>query len=123
MTIENERILLSALWVALMFAYLLGDVLRIFSGDTVLGEISGVRPSQAMWLGIAIFMTIPIAMLLLSLVVASPAVRWINIGAAGLLFVFNLVGLPTYPSAYDKYLIVVGLVLNALTVGLAWNWR
>ena len=123
MTIENERILLSALWVALMFAYLLGDVLRIFSGDTVLGEISGVRPSQAMWLGIAIFMTIPIVMLLLSLVVAHPAVRWINIGAAGLLFVFNLVGLPTYPSAYDKYLIVVGLVLNALTVGLAWNWR
>jgi hypothetical protein len=30
--------------------------------------------------------------------------------------------LPTYPSAYDKFLIVVGLVFNSLTVWTAWNW-
>ena len=29
----ETRILLSGLWVALMLTYLLGDVLRIFSGD------------------------------------------------------------------------------------------
>ena len=27
------RIILSALWVALMLTYLLGDVMRIFAGD------------------------------------------------------------------------------------------
>jgi hypothetical protein len=30
--------------------------------------------------------------------------------------------LPIYPSAYDKFLIIVGLVLNALTVWYAWKW-
>ena len=29
----DMRILLSGLWVAVMLTYLLGDVLRIFSGD------------------------------------------------------------------------------------------
>jgi hypothetical protein len=30
---EDVRIILSALWVALMLTYLLGDAMRIFSGD------------------------------------------------------------------------------------------
>jgi len=37
-------------------------------------------------------------------------------------FGFNLIGLPTYPSAYDKFLIVVGLGFNVLTVWYAWKW-
>jgi hypothetical protein len=39
---EDVQIRLSALWVALMLTYLLGDVLRIFSGDFKPGEIGGV---------------------------------------------------------------------------------
>jgi hypothetical protein len=42
----DTRIVLSALWVATMLTYLLGDVLRIFAGDVTLGEIDGVVPSQ-----------------------------------------------------------------------------
>jgi hypothetical protein len=32
------------------------------------------------------------------------------------------IGLPTYPSAYDQFLIVVGLVFNILTLWYAWKW-
>ncbi len=118
----DVRIILSGLWVALMLTYLLGDVLRIFAGDFKPGEIGGVQPSQAVWLGIAIFMLIPIVMVVLSLTLNYPAIRWVTIVAAVILFGFNLVGLPTYPSAYDKFLIVVGLVFNAITVWYAWRW-
>ena len=48
--------------------------------------------------------------------------RWANIAAAVALFGFNLIGLPGYPSVYDKFLIVVGLVLNIVTVWYAWSW-
>jgi hypothetical protein len=41
---------------------------------------------------------------------------------AAFFFLFNLVGLPTYPSAYDKFLIVVGLVFNVATMWMAWRW-
>jgi len=46
---EGVRIQLSALWVALMLTYLLGDVLRIFSGDFKPGEIGGMQVSQGMF--------------------------------------------------------------------------
>ena len=119
---EEVQILLAATWVCLMLTYLLGDVLRIFSGDFKAGEIGGLKLTQGMWLGISILMLIPILMVFLTLVLGYPLVRWANIGAAAFFFVFNLVGLPTYPSAYDKFLIVVGLVFNLLTIWYAWNW-
>ena len=116
----DTRITLSGLWVALMLTYLLGDVLRIFSGD--FAKRQNIQFSQGMWLGIAVLMLIPIVMVVLSLTLPYPANRWANVIAAVFFFLFNLVGLPTYPSAYDKFLIVVGLVFNVVTVWTAWNW-
>jgi hypothetical protein len=116
------QIQLSGLWVAVMLTYLLGDVLRIFSGDYKSGEMGKIQFTHGMWLGISILMVIPIIMVVLSLMVAQPVNRWANIIVAVFFFLFNLVGLPTYPSAYDKFLLVVSLVFNAITVWLAWNW-
>lgn len=119
---EDVRIKLSALWVALMLTYLLGDVLRIFSGDFVAGELEGMQATQGMYLGLAILLVIPIVMVFLSLTLKHKANRWASIILAIVLFVFNLIGLPTYPSAYDQFLIIVGLVFNVLTVWYAWRW-
>jgi hypothetical protein len=117
----DTRIILSGVWVALMLTYLLGDVLRIFSGDVA--KMGGTQHfTQAMWLGISVLMLIPILMVVMSLVLPHDVNRWANIIVAVFFFLFNLVGLPTYPSAYDKFLIIVGLVFNVLTVGHAWQW-
>jgi hypothetical protein len=119
---ENVRIILSGLWVALMLTYLLGDVLRIFAGDFVAGEMGGAQVTQLMLIGAAILMLIPIVMVVLSLTLKYPMIRWVTIVAAIILFLFNLVGLPGYPGTYDKFLIAVGLVFNAITVWYAWKW-
>jgi len=118
----DVRIKLSALWVALMLTYLLGDVLRLYSGDFTAGEAGGIQLTQAVWLGVAILMVIPVVMVFLSLTLKDQANRRANIIVAIFFFGFNLIGLPTYPSAYDKFLIIVGLVFNALTVWYAWKW-
>jgi len=119
---EDVKITLSGLWIALMLTYLLGDVLRIFSGDFKAGEIGGVQISQKMYLGMAILMVIPIVMVFLSLTLKYPLNRWANIIVAIFFFLFNIIGLPTYPGAYDKFLIIVGLGFNVLTVWYAWKW-
>lgn len=119
---ESTRIILSGVWVALMLVYLLGDVLRLFSGDAVPGEIDGRKATQAMWLGIAGIMLIPIAMVVLTLTLPYPAVRWVNIVVAGVLVIFNAFGLP-YASLYDNFLIGVSFVLNGVTIWYAWFWR
>jgi hypothetical protein len=118
----DTQVVLAGLWVAVMLTYLLGDVLRIFAGDFEAGKLAGgLRATPAMWLLIAVIMTIPIAMIVLTLSLDGQVVRWLNIVAALFLVVFNLVGLP-YRGAYDNYLIVVSLVFNAVIVWDAWNW-
>jgi len=116
---------LSVIWICVMLTYLLGDVLRIFSGDFKAGEMGskgGMAMTQNMLLGIAILMVIPILMVFLSVTLNQPVSRWVNIIVAVFFFLFNLVGLPTYPSLYDKFLIAVSLVFNIITVWYAWNW-
>ena len=120
---DEVRIKLSGIWVSLMLTYLLRDVLRIFSGDFAAGEVGGMQVSQAMYLGLAALMVIPVVMVFLTLTLKYAVNRWANIVLAVFFFAFNLVGLPTYPSVYDQFLIVVGLVFNVLTVRYAWQWR
>ena len=117
----DMRIILSGLWIALMLDNLWGDVLRIMAGDGKLGEIDGTVPAQGTWLGIAILMVIPIIMVFLSLVLPYKANRWANIIVGIIFVIFNLVSLSDYP-AYHKFLIIVGIVFNALTVWYAWKW-
>jgi hypothetical protein len=119
---EDVKIILSAIWVATMLTYLLGDVLRIFSGDYVDGEISGMEASQGMWMAAAVLMLIPIVMVVLSIILPYPLNRWINILMAIVLFGVNLVGIPGYPGAYDKFLIIVSLGFNVLVFWYAWKW-
>jgi len=113
---------LSAIWICLMLTYLLGDVLRIFSGDFVPGEIGGMQIGQKAFLGMAALMLIPILMVFLTLILDYPVNRWVNIVVAVVFFLVNIVGLPTYPSLYDRFLIIVGLGFNVLTVWYAWKW-
>ena len=106
-----------------MLTYLLGDVLRIVSGDATSGVMGDMgKFTKGVWLGIAILMVIPILMIVLALILPQPINRWANIIAAGFFLLFNLVGLPTYPSLYDKFLLVVSMGFNLLTIWYAWGW-
>ena len=117
----NSRILLSGLWVAVMLTYLLGDVLRIFSGDAESGVFQDMQVTQGMWLLIAVIMLVPILMVVLNLILPYPAIRWVNIVVGILVILFNIAGLP-YPGMYDNFLIAVSFVFNGLTIWYAWKW-
>jgi hypothetical protein len=118
----DTRIILSGLWVATMLTYLLGDALRIFSGDAERMSATQAQVTQVMWLGIAVLMLIPIVMVLLTLTLKYPVIRWANIIVALFWIVFNLSSLNTYPSAYDKFLLIVSMGFNVLTIWYAWKW-
>lgn len=117
----DTRIILSGLWVATMLTYLWGDVLRIMAGHVEPGKLEGAPVTQGMWLFIAGIMLVPILMVVLTLFLPYPAIRWVNIIVAILVIIFNLFGLP-YKGAYDNFLIIVSFVFNALTVWYAWMW-
>jgi len=118
----NTKIILSATWVVVTLLYLYGDVLRICSGDLAKKPMAGMNLNQYIWLGLAILMMIPILMVFLNLVIPQPISRWVNIIVAVFFFLFNLAGLPTYASLYDKFLIAVSMGFNVVTIWYAWNW-
>jgi hypothetical protein len=105
-----------------MLTYLLGDVMRIFAGDFKPGKIEGTKMTQGMLMLMALLMLIPIVMVVLSLTLSYPTIRWAHIITAGFLFVFNLAGVRTYPGVYDRFLIIVGLGFNVITIWYAWTW-
>jgi len=118
---DPTRIILAGCWTALMLVYLLGDVLRIFAGDHVPGEIDG-RPAPGwMWTTAALIMLVPIAMIVASLLLPAGPLRWTTILLSVGLVVLNLAGLP-YKGLYDNLLIAVSLGLNVLIARQAWTW-
>jgi len=117
---EDVKIILSFIWVAVMLCFLLGDVLRIFAGDFTPGEVEGKPLTQKMVFGMAIIMVIPIVMVVLSLILDFPMNSWVNIIVAIFFFGFNLIGMKGM-KAYDKFLLIVSLGFNVLTVWYAWT--
>ena len=120
----DVRVILSALWVAAMFVWQQGDVQRLYSSDFIPGEtkLGEMMSPEMLWFISAITMTIPVVMIILSLTLNYPVNRWANI-IVGIVYTgYNLIGLPRYPSAYDKFLIFVSIVFTALIVWFAWKW-
>ena len=106
-----------------MLTYLLGDVLRFWSGDATPGQFGSLKQEMvpAALMFVAVLMLIPIVMVVVSVTLSGQTLRWVSVIAAVGLFAFNVIGLPTYSGLYDKFLIVVGLAWNAATAWFAWT--
>ena len=103
---EDVQIILSALWVAAIFVWQQGDVQRLYSGDVNGGDDIGsdVMSLKTLWMISAITTTVPVVMVIMSLTLNYPVNRWANI-IIGIFYTgYGLIGLPKYPSAYDKFL-------------------
>ena len=106
----DVRIILSALWVARMLSGLQGDSTRLHDPVALKELVSGtseIPVTNAMMLVLSIILAIPILMSFLSLTLKDKANRWANI-IIGIFFTgFNLIGLPSYSTAYDQFLIIL----------------
>jgi hypothetical protein len=117
---------LSTLWIFVMFNYLYADVIGLMKAETLQELITGYAGSmqitEGFLLSAAVLMETAIAMVLLSRILSYRANRWANIMVAVIFFAINVIGLPTYPQAFDKFLNIVGLGFNLITIWYAWNW-
>jgi hypothetical protein len=118
---------ISVLWVAVMLSSLMGDVLRFYEPgiieQIIAGEVEGMQQTHKGLLLSAIFMVIPIGMVVMSLMLSYPLNRWANIIFSIFFFVFTLIWLLVKPPpAYKIFLGSAGLVFNALIVWYAWKW-
>lgn len=131
-TIENtaktdKKVLLSTLWIFVIFNYLYCDVVGLMDPallkQFIAGNAGGMQITQGFLLGASILMEIPIAMLLLSRVLKYRANRWANIIAGTIMTVVQILTLfAGTPTMYYIFFSIIEISCTAFIVWYTWQW-
>jgi hypothetical protein len=116
---EDMRVKLSTLWVFVMFNMAFADIFS-FMLPGFLEEAAEMQVTQVFMLVAAIFVEIPIAMIVLSRVLKYRVNRWANIIAAVITILFVIGGGSTSLHYIFFATIEVGCML--LIIWYAWAW-
>ena len=126
--LNARRSLLSTLWIFVMFNYLYADVFGLMDSaqlkQILSGKVGNIQITQSFLFAGALLMEVPIAMVVLSRLLAYRANRWANIAAGTLKTV--AVGASLFvgkPTLYYLFFSVIELACTLLIVWLAWRWR
>ena len=121
----HVRFKLAAIWASVMSCYIYGDFIGLFRPGVVKGVLGGdglMGPtSQGSLLGVAILITVPAALIFLSLALPARLTRWLNIVVGVLLTAIVLITIPG-SWAYYIFLSIIEVVLQMLAVWYAWRW-
>jgi hypothetical protein len=121
----HVKIKLSALWTAVMFCYIYGDIFRLFKHGEIQEMLEGrmwsLPVTQELLLGTSIVMAIPSVMVFLSLALKPSLNRWLNIVLG---VTYTALVLYTMPGAWAFYIFlgIVEVALTVLIVWYAWSW-
>jgi hypothetical protein len=118
--LPDMKVRLSALWLFAILTYTYGDVVTLM--DPV--KHGSIQMTEGFLLGGAIFMMIPITMVLLSRILKYRASRRASIIAGTIMTVVLPVTLfVAKPTMYYLFFTVIEIVSTALIVLYAWKWR
>ncbi len=126
--LKDRRIILSTLWIFVMFNYLYCDLLGLMDSNLLnqylTGTVEGMNINERFLFAGAILMEIPIAMVLLSRVLNYKANRWSNIIAA---FIKTVVMIMTLfvgtPTMYYSFFAIIEIATTAFIIWYAWTWK
>ena len=125
----DPKVLLSTLWIFVMFNYLYCDVYGLM--DPVLlnqfltGDMGFIKVNERFLLGAAILMEIPIAMVLLSRILKYRANRWANIIAGSIKTVVMVATMfvGDGPTEYYLFCGTIEIACTSYIVWYAWHWQ
>ncbi len=123
----HVKIKLSALWAAVMFCYIYGDIFRLFQHGELQamldGKMWGLPVTQGLLLGTSAFIAIPSIMVFLSLALRPGLNRLANI-LFGVIYTGTMLYTMMYsgPWAFYIFLGFIEVALTVLIVWYAWSW-
>lgn len=117
----HVKVRISAMWSSLMFCYIYGDYFGLYVPGKLQDVLKGVTPlgptSPTILLTEMFLLSVPAAMIFLTLALPPAASRWLNIGLG---IVYTITMLLTLPGAWTFY-IYIGVVDVALTALIVWS--
>jgi hypothetical protein len=124
----NVKILLSALWTAVMFIYVYADIKTLFQpeipGQIMSGVVGGMKINQGFLFAAAILMSIPPIMIVLSLMLKPGINRRVNIIVSSLHILILILTrfVPAKIWYYYIYYQSIELIFQLLIIWFAWRW-
>jgi len=119
---HDRKPVLSTLWVFVVLNYLYGDLAMMIFHPALYQRVAA-RMSEGVILGDAVFMELPIAMILLSRVLKYAANRWANILLGAVFSVFSAVTqLSGKAPAFFLFLSAVEIPCTLFIFWYAWTW-
>jgi hypothetical protein len=117
---RDTKVLLSTLWVFVMFNMAFADIVGFLTPGTLQGMME-MKPAQGLLLAFSIMLEIPIAMIVLSRLLRYRANRWANI-IAGVITILWVVGGGTFSVSYI-FFATIEVACMLLIIWYAWSWR
>jgi hypothetical protein len=124
----NVKIILSALWVAVMFIYVYADIKTLFQPEIpeqiISGVMGGMAITQSFLFSAAILMSIPAIMIVLSLTLKPGINRWVNIIVSFLHIVLIIITrfVPAKIWYYYIYYQSIEAIFHSMIIWYAWKW-
>ena len=124
----NVKIILAALWVAVMFIYVYADIKTLFQPEIpeqiISGIVGGMTINQSFLFAAAILMSIPPIMILLSLILKPSINRWVNIIVSFLHILLIIITrfVPGKIWYYYIYYQSIEAIFHSLIIWYAWRW-
>lgn len=121
----NVKLIISSLWVAVMFCYVYGDYIQIYVPGILADAMEVTAAKEGIeieFFAVALLMSIPSLMIFFTLVLKPNINRWLNI-IIPVLYIILLVAVNLETTwIYYLYLTVIEILLSITTVWYAWNW-
>ena len=124
----NVKMILSALWTAVMFIYVYADIKTLFQPEIpeqiISGVVGGMTINQSFLFAAALLMSVPAIMIFLSLVLRPDINRQVNIVVSFLHIVLIIVTrfVPSKIWYYYIYYQSLEAVFHIMIIWYAWRW-
>ena len=124
----NVKIILAALWIAVMFIYVYADIKTLFQPEIpeqiISGIVAGMTINQSFLFAAAILMSIPAIMIFFSLILMPSINRKVNIIVSFLHIVLIIITrfVPGKIWYYYIYYQSIEAILHLLIIWYAWRW-
>lgn len=131
-TFQDEKVdvklILAALWIAVMFIYVYADIKTLFQPEIpqqiISGIVGGMTINQSFLFAAAILMSIPTIMIILSLILKPRINRWVNIIVSFLHILLIIITrfVPSKIWYYYIYYQSIEAIIHSLIIWYAWRW-
>jgi len=124
----NVKIILAALWIAVMFIYVYADIKTLFQPEIpeqiISGIVGGMTINQSFLFAAAVLMSIPPIMIILSLILKPSINRWVNIIVSFLHIILIIITrfVPGKIWYYYIYYQSIEAIFHTLIIWYAWRW-